>query len=214
MTDFSSPIDDLNAVLLQDSGEWSPDKAKVVKSLLARVHDQINEALNVLESSSSPDDRQKLIDRLAEARTKLSRYTQDETQELSDGGQHRIVEGVFDGQQMIGADGQSYSIPANYASKSKLVEGDLLKLTIDERGNFIYKQIGPIDRVRKITKLFQDPDTQQYSAVAGNQRWKLLTAAVTYFKGQSGDEVVILIPSNSRSAWAAVENIVRQNNRD
>jgi len=54
----------------------------------------------------------------------------------------KIVEGVFDGQIMIGPDGKSYPVPANYASKSKLVEGDILKLTIADDGGFIYKQIG------------------------------------------------------------------------
>ena len=35
-----------------------------------------------------------------------------------------VVEGTFDGQIMIGIDGKQYPVPANYASKSKLVEGD------------------------------------------------------------------------------------------
>ena len=39
----------------------------------------------------------------------------------------KVVEGVFDGQTMLGPDGKNYPIPANYASKSKLVEGDILK---------------------------------------------------------------------------------------
>ena len=33
-------------------------------------------------------------------------------------------------QIMIGPDGKNYPVPANYASKSKLIEGDILKLTI------------------------------------------------------------------------------------
>ena len=36
----------------------------------------------------------------------------------------KVIEGVFDGQMMMGPDGKNYPIPANYASKSKLVEGD------------------------------------------------------------------------------------------
>ena len=35
----------------------------------------------------------------------------------------KIIEGVFDGQTMVGPDGKNYPVPANYASKSKLVEG-------------------------------------------------------------------------------------------
>ena len=48
----------------------------------------------------------------------------------------RIVEGVFDGQTMHDNEGKSYPVPANYASKSKLVEGDILKLTIADDGSF------------------------------------------------------------------------------
>ncbi|HRN90640.1 MAG TPA: hypothetical protein PK543_03060, partial [Candidatus Saccharibacteria bacterium] len=58
----------------------------------------------------------------------------------------KVIEGVFDGQKMAGPDGKEYPVPANYASKSKLVEGDIMKLTIADDGSFIYKQIGPTDR--------------------------------------------------------------------
>src|SRR5664279_2656801 len=54
----------------------------------------------------------------------------------------KVIEGIFDGQKMAGPDGKEYPVPTNYASKSKLVEGDILKLTITDDGSFIYKQIG------------------------------------------------------------------------
>src|SRR5674476_43528 len=62
----------------------------------------------------------------------------------------KIIEGVFDGQNMVGSDSKTYPVPANYASKSKLVQGDILKLTITEEGAFLYKQIGPIPRKQVI----------------------------------------------------------------
>ena len=68
-------------------------------------------------------------------------------------GEARVIEGVFDGENMIGPDGKQYSVPANYASKSKLVEGDILKLTITGSGTFVYKQIGPIERARIVGEL-------------------------------------------------------------
>src|SRR6185436_14682599 len=58
----------------------------------------------------------------------------------------KVIEGVFDGQNMVGSDSKTYPVPANYASKSKLVQGDILKLTIADDGAFMYKQIGPIPR--------------------------------------------------------------------
>ena len=45
----------------------------------------------------------------------------------------KIIEGIFDGQIMIGPDGKNYPVPANYASKSKLVEGDIMKLKSSDK---------------------------------------------------------------------------------
>jgi len=121
----------------------------------------------------------------------------------------RIMEGVFNGQNMIGADGKEYIVPANYASKSKLVEGDILKLTINVRGNFLFKQIGPIERTRVVGTLQESEAGGGWCVNSGNKKWRVLTAPVTYFKGESGDEAVILIPKNTPSKWAAVENVIR-----
>jgi len=121
----------------------------------------------------------------------------------------RVVEGVFDGQQMVGADGKTYMVPPNYASKSKLVEGDLLKLTITPKGTFIYKQIGPIERGRVMATLGFDPTNGEFYAVSDDRRWSVLKASVTYFKGEPDDEVVLLVPKAAPSKWAAVENIIK-----
>src|SRR3989344_3846052 len=120
-----------------------------------------------------------------------------------------VIEGVFDGQQMIGPDGKHYSVPANYASKSKLVEGDLMKLTITPKGAFVYKQIGPIARRRLRGILVCNQGGNDYSAKVNDRLYRILTASVTYFHGREGDEVIILVPENGESKWAAVENIVK-----
>jgi len=125
-------------------------------------------------------------------------------------GDEKIVEGVFDGQNMIGPDGKQYSIPANYASKSKLVEGDVLKLTITSDGSFVYKQIGPVERNRLVGALTKDETSDEYRVLVGDKIFKVLLASITYFKGESGDEVVILVPRDKQSGWAAVENIIRK----
>lgn len=119
----------------------------------------------------------------------------------------RIIEGVFDGQRMIGADGKQYLVPPNYASKSKLVEGDMMKLAITGAGAFVYKQIGPIARKRVGGTLEIDSENM-WLATDGVHNWKLLTAAVTYFKGKAGDEVIIFVPRDAPSHWAAVDNII------
>ncbi|MFZ2494973.1 MAG: hypothetical protein WAW60_04355 [Candidatus Saccharimonadales bacterium] len=116
----------------------------------------------------------------------------------------KVIEGVFDGQAMIGPDGKSYPVPANYASKSKLIEGDILKLTIADDGGFIYKQIGPVARRQVIGTLVQH-DGGYYVEVGGHE-YRVLLASVTYFKAKVGDQVSIVIPEDNRDAiWAAVE---------
>lgn len=116
----------------------------------------------------------------------------------------KVIEGVFDGQNMLGPDGKTYPVPANYASKSKLVQGDILKLTIADDGGFIYKQIGPVPRKQVIGTLIQK-DGGYVVDVAGKE-YKVLLASVTYFKGQVGDQVSVMLPEDDTDVeWAALE---------
>jgi len=120
------------------------------------------------------------------------------------------MEGVFDGQHMIGSDGKQYLVPPNYASKSKLVEGDILKLTIAPNGTFLFKQIGPIERKRVMGVLMRDEHTGDWKVVADGKKYNILTASVTFFKGNPGDDVVILVPKAAPSKWSAVENVIKR----
>lgn len=116
----------------------------------------------------------------------------------------KVIEGIFDGQSMHDSDGKSYPVPANYASKSKLVEGDVMKLTIADDGSFIYKQIGPVARKQVIGTLNQH-DGAYYVEVNGKE-YRVLLASVTFFRLNVGDQVSVLIPEDNRDAeWAAVE---------
>lgn len=120
-----------------------------------------------------------------------------------------IIEGTFDGQLMIGVDGKQYPVPANYASKSKLVEGDMLKLTITADGSFIYKQIGPVERKNAIGIVSQD-ESGNYYVIAEGKPYKVLLASITYFKAEPGDEVAIVLPRSIETSWAAIENIIQK----
>lgn len=116
----------------------------------------------------------------------------------------KVVEGIFDGQKMAGPDGKEYPVPANYASKSKLVEGDILKLTIADDGGFIYKQIGPIERKQIIGTLVSHDGA--YYVEANGKEYRILLASVTYFRLNMGDQVTIIVPAENPDAiWAAVE---------
>ncbi len=126
---------------------------------------------------------------------------------VSDGG--KIIEGVFDGQNMIGPDNKQYPVPANYASKSKLVEGDVLKLTIGADGSFVYKQIGPVER-RKLIGILMKDEVGDYKVIADGKTFKVLLASLTYFKAESGDEVTIVVPEEGETQWAAVEHVIKR----
>jgi hypothetical protein len=116
----------------------------------------------------------------------------------------KVVEGVFDGQKMAGPDGKEYPVPANYASKSKLVEGDIMKLTIADDGSFIYKQIGPTERRQIIGTLVQHDGA--YYVEANGREYRILLASVTYFRIAVNDQVTIIVPAdNPEAEWAAVE---------
>lgn len=116
----------------------------------------------------------------------------------------KIIEGVFDGQNMVGSDGKTYPVPANYASKSKLVQGDILKLTIAEDGAFLYKQIGPIPRKQVVGTLLLE-NGHYYVDVSG-KKLRVLLASVTYFKAKPGDQVSVNVPEDdSQTEWAALE---------
>lgn len=119
----------------------------------------------------------------------------------------QIVEGIFDGEKMIGLDGKTYPVPPNYASKSKLIEGDLLKLTITEDGTFLYKQISPIDRRKLIGTVITDNKGKFYVYSEG-KKYRVLLASLTYFKAKEGDEVTLVVPKEKISKWAAIEAVL------
>ncbi|HSH56101.1 MAG TPA: hypothetical protein VK983_04730 [Candidatus Limnocylindrales bacterium] len=116
----------------------------------------------------------------------------------------KVIEGVFDGQNMVGSDTKTYPVPANYASKSKLVQGDILKLTIADDGSFLYKQIGPIPRKQVVGTL--KLENGHYFVDVNGRHFRVLLASVTYFKAKPNDQVSVNLPEDDSTAeWAALE---------
>ena len=128
-----------------------------------------------------------------------------QSKSYEEGGQ-KIVEGTFDGMQMLGPDGKNFPVPANYASKSKLVEGDRLKLTILPNGSFLYKQIAPAPR--KFIKGTLIQEDGEYKVATDTGVYKVILASVTYYKGQVGDDVTLIVPDGPSAIWGAIEAIL------
>ncbi|MBU2595483.1 hypothetical protein KJ713_01450 [Patescibacteria group bacterium] len=118
--------------------------------------------------------------------------------------EEQIIEGIFDGEFMI-KDKKKYPIPPNYASKSKLVEGDKMKLKIEADGSFIYKQIEPIERKNLIGIL--EEDEKGYKVRVKDKIYRVLLASVTYYNAKTGDKISIVVPEEKESKWAAVEGM-------
>lgn len=175
-------------------------KLTLAKKLIFNLKNDLSNLERLLASEAESADLEQFI----------RKTVTDEGEVMHPVNEGKIVEGVFDGQNMIGSDGKLYMVPPNYASKSKLVEGDIMKLTIQPNGSFLYKQIGPIERQRVMGVLTRDEVTNDWRVVGDGRKYSILTASVTYFKGQAGDDIVILIPKNAPSKWAAVENIIKR----
>lgn len=164
----------------------------IVRHLLESAEAQIRSAKQLLEGGNTKQKRLKKAD-LGQRLSELNI--------ISEG---KIIEGIFDGEMMVGPEKKKYPVPANYASKSKFVAGDVLKLTIEDDGSFVYKQIKPIDRKRLVGSLLYEDG--QYKVLAGGKAYKVLLASVTYFKLKPGDGVTVAVPADEESEWAAIES--------
>lgn len=175
-----------------------PDqRVRVAIRALRQMRQQMDNVLDMLERGEGEMD----LD-TSTFRTQAPARTEQQEEE-------RVVEGVFDGERMMGTDGIKYNVPPNYASKSKLVEGDIMKLLIKADGSFVFKQIGPVERERVVGTLAID-DYGNYAMIdAEGRSFRILTASITYFRGEAGDEVVGLLPEGQHASWAAVENIMK-----
>lgn len=127
----------------------------------------------------------------------LNSYTSDDS---------KIIEWVFTWEEMLGADWNKYPVPANYSSKSKLVQWDKLKLTITGNGKMLYKQIAPIERDYVTWLVVKEKD--KYQIVAEGHTYDLLTAAVTHFKAEIWDSVTVIIPAWKQATFAAIDAVL------
>ncbi len=172
-------------------------KLALIKEMLESAESSVRSAkqmINELTGSSSKS-----------IYTKLAAEIEPSSEEPNtEDGEAKIVEGVFNGQTMISKDDKEYPVPANYASKSKLIPGDVLKLTVKDDGGFLYKQIGPIERKRVIGILTYEDG--QYKVIANGKAYNVLLASVTYFKAEVGDKITLVVPELEDSEWGAIEN--------
>lgn len=172
-------------------------KLALLKEMLDSIESNLRSAKQILNEIGGSSVKTNYV--------KMAEKIETDTENEND----NIVEGVFNGQTMTDKENKEYPVPANYASKSKLIPGDVLKLTIKEDGSFLYKQIGPVDRKRIIGTLTYEDG--QYKVIANAKAYKVLLASVTYFKAEVGDKITLIVPENEDSEWGAIENVLPKN---
>jgi hypothetical protein len=123
-----------------------------------------------------------------------------------DSGDDKIVEGVFTWESMLGADGNIYPVPQNYASKSRLVQWSKLKAIIKPDGKILYKIIEEIEADTHVWLLTKTWD--KFQVIADLKTYNVLLAAVTYIKWELGDKISIKVPKWKEATYAAIESVI------
>jgi hypothetical protein len=156
-----------------------------------------------------------LEDKLAQAKQVLTRASVsdstmeseiDTSEESVSVGEGSILYGIFNGENFLGDDGEVYPINPNYASKSKLVEGDTLKLTISPEGKLTFKTINPTARKWSVAKL-SSSEGEPKVTVDGKE-YKVLYASITYYRAKTGDTLSVIIPTRSDASWATIDAVL------
>ena len=121
-----------------------------------------------------------------------------------------VVEGIFDGYYMVGADQKKYPVPMNYSSKSKLVPGDVMKLKILPEGKLVFKLIKPAER-KHLKAILSKTDDNKFTANTDDGKVYFLNqAAVSFHAGKPGDELYIIVNDKDEGMFAAIEAIIKK----
>ena len=123
-------------------------------------------------------------------------------------GNIKVVEGKYDGNFMQGNDGKVYPVPMNYASKTKLIPGDMLKLRIMEDGKLVYKLIAAAPKKYLKAKLSKTEEGKFIALTDEGKTYMLNQAAVTFFKGDVGNELSIIVNATEEHPAAAIEALI------
>lgn len=118
------------------------------------------------------------------------------------------TEGVFDGQYLIAQDGRKTEVPANYAAKSKLVYGDILKVFTDS-GKQIFKQIDRVER-KKIEGILAKKEGKWY-LLSDLGSYRISDASAEYNKAELNDKASALIPAeNTKVPFASLDRVFKE----
>jgi hypothetical protein len=128
-----------------------------------------------------------------------------------------VVEGYFNGESMIGDNGQNYIVPPNYASKTQLVVGDRMKWILTPERE-VFKLIQPAPRERVTGTFGIEGDNYVVLVNQYPNPIKILKASATFaIKNlglQIGDEVAVFIAKESTPTWGAFSSVVKNSDEN
>ena len=122
-----------------------------------------------------------------------------------------VVEGVFDGEMMIGDNGKQYPVPPNYASKTQLIIGDRMKRILTSVRE-TFKLIKPANRDRVVGRFNIQGEDYVVKVKEIAHPVRILKASATFAMKnlglQPGDKVAIIIPKDADPTWGALSSVV------
>ncbi len=178
------------------------EQLKWITDLLEKIETDIKRAKLFLEKISEWEeiDFQNNFEDLKKNASNLLNYEEED--------EVKVIEWIYDGYFMVWSNDKNYPVPTNYASKTKLIPWDVLKLKIMKNWQLIYKVISQAQR-KFIKATLSKTDDEKYTALTDEGKTYYLNhAAVTYFKAKPGDELSIIINEEEESNYAAIEALI------
>jgi len=115
------------------------------------------------------------------------------------------IEGTFDGQFLVTSTGQKVEVPANYASKTRVLYGDVVK-AYKEGGEQKFKVT--TKQPRKKLKALTTKREGKWHVVTGLGSYKISDSSADFNNLQLNQEVNVLVPeSNTQVPYAAFDEI-------
>lgn len=177
-------------------------KIQTILSLIEISEVNLKNAKNILATMMEDQGRKQVESSVVLSPGKPSREEDEATS---------VVEGYFDGEYMIGDNGQSYVVPPNYASKTQLIIGDRMKWILTSKRE-IFKLIQPAERLKVEGVFVIEGDNYMVLVEQLANPVKILKASATFaIKNhglQVGEKVSLLIPKNSTPSWGALVSVL------
>ncbi len=117
------------------------------------------------------------------------------------------VEGTFDGVFLVPTDGEKIEVPAAYASKTRILYGDTVKM-YDDNGEKKFKVM--VKQPRKTLNAMATKRDNKWYALTGLGAYKISDSFAEFNKLRLNDRLTILVPEgNLLVPFAAIEEVTK-----